>query len=54
MLTELFPERTCCECGQSTRRFIRLVNVDTDEEAGRKYFCDEHYPKSPESGSSAA
>ena len=36
--------KQCCHlgCVKFTDNFILLVNVDTGECAGRKYFCEEH------------
>ncbi len=40
-----FPQHVCCQCDQKATKNIRLIDVDDDSEAGRKYFCEEHAPQ---------
>lgn len=39
--------RLCVMCGKPAVMAMPLINADTDEDAGHKYFCAEHTPSWP-------
>lgn len=40
-----FPQRLCSQCDQKATENIRLIDGDDGSDAGKKYFCEEHFPQ---------